>query len=114
MMGKRRMMQEALFTASASSGLSRIPGAPPAILSALMDWQQRPKLARRWLASSRGRHVWDGSERAFDQRRLTSQPSDLTVCRFSLRGRRFSGNVVTLLTSRVALLPRAAQGAFRK
>ena len=28
MMGKRRVMQEALFTASASSGISRIPGAP--------------------------------------------------------------------------------------
>jgi hypothetical protein len=29
MMGERRVMQEALFTASASSGMSRIPGAPP-------------------------------------------------------------------------------------
>jgi hypothetical protein len=28
MMGERRVMQEALFTASASSGMSRIPGAP--------------------------------------------------------------------------------------
>jgi hypothetical protein len=27
MMGKRRVMKEALFTASASSGMSRIPGA---------------------------------------------------------------------------------------
>ena len=29
MMGKRRVMQEALFAASASSGMSRLPGAPP-------------------------------------------------------------------------------------
>ena len=49
---------------------------------------------------------------AFDQRRLTSQPRDLTVCQFRLRGRQFSGNVVALLTSRTAFLPRAAQGAF--
>ena len=73
-----------------------------------------PELARRWLASSRGRLAWDGSERAFDQRRLTSQRRNLTVCRFRLRGRRLSGNVVALLTLRAALLPRAAQGAFRE
>ena len=41
---------------------------------------------------------------------LTAQRRDLTVCRFRLRGRRFSGNVVAVLTSRAALLPRAAQG----
>jgi hypothetical protein len=46
------------------------------------------------------------------ERRLTSQPRDLTVCQFRLRGSRFSGNVVALLTSRAALLPCAAQGAF--
>jgi len=28
-MGERRAMQEALFAASASSGMSRLPGAPP-------------------------------------------------------------------------------------
>src|ERR1700733_7675166 len=90
-----------------------IRGARSAILSAPMDWQQRPKLARRWLASSRGRLVWDGSERAFDQRRLTSQPSDLTVCRFRLRGRRLSGNVVALLTSRAAIAARCAGRLLR-
>jgi hypothetical protein len=46
------------------------------------------------------------------ERRLTSQPRDLTVCQFRLSGSRFSGNVVALLTSRAALLPCAAQGAF--
>ena len=53
-----------------------------------------------------------GRKKGFDQEHLTAQPSDLTVCRFRLSGRRHSGNVVALLTSRAALLPRAAQGAF--
>ena len=53
-----------------------------------------------------------GRRKAFDLRRLTSQPRNIAVCRFRLRGRQFSGNVVALLTSRAALLPRAAQGAF--
>src|ERR1700722_3569370 len=43
-------------------------------------------------------------ERVFDQERLTSQPRDLTVCRFRLRGRRLSGNVVAL--ARCALVAR--------
>ena len=53
-------------------------------------------------------------EETFHQGRLTSQPRDFTVCRFRLRGTQLSGNVVALLTSRAALLPRAAQGTFRE
>src|ERR1700736_2762285 len=87
-----------------------IPGAP------LRDFERAHGLAitsetgSDWLASSLPRLVRGGrGKRAFDQRRLTSQPRALTVCRSRLRGRRFSGNVVALLASRAALLPRAAQ-----
>ena len=83
----------------------------PAILSA-HGLAITAEIGSDWLARSLRRLLRSGEERAFDQRRLTSQPRDLTVCRFRLRGRRFSGNVVALLTSRAALLPRAAQGAF--
>ena len=113
MMGKRRVMQEALFAASASSGMSRLPGAPPRDLSA-HGLAITAEIGSDWLARSLRRLLRSGEERAFDQRRLTSQPRDLTACRFRLRGGRFSGNVVALLTSRAALLPRAAQGAFRE
>jgi hypothetical protein len=68
MMGERWVMQEALFYGFSSSGMSRIPGAPP------------HHFEGAWLASSLRRLLRSGEESAFDQRRLTSQPCDLTVC----------------------------------
>ena len=77
-------------------------------------WHSRSLLLLRSLRDhGLGRDHETGNGRGVLQGgRLTSQPRDLTVCRIRLRGRRLSGNVVALLTSRAALLPRAAQGAF--
>jgi hypothetical protein len=112
MVGERRVMQEALFYGfSLERHVPNTRRRRPAILSA--PWAG-DKSETGWdrLASHGGDSCGSAEERAFDQKRLTSQPRDLTVCRFRLRGRRLSGNVVALLTSRAALLPRAAQGAF--
>ena len=61
-----------------------------------------------------GNSFESAEEETFHQGRLSAQPRDFTVCRFRLRGKQLGGNVVALLTSRAALLPRAAQGTLRE